>query len=248
MKKLIVRAAFLLLASAASAVAAETPSAMSVPIGPLGPAGAPASAFPKPPRPVASIVAEQWSTEEERDRNGEAREVMKFLGVHPGMSVADIGAGGGYYTVRVAKRVGTSGHVIAEDVKPEYLAALQQRLVREHLDNVSLDLGEAHDPRLPPRSVDLALMVHMYHEVEQPFGLLDNLLPALRPGARVAVIDLDQATEIHGTPRKLLLCEFHALGFRQTHWGWLRAKKEYFAVFAPPSQRIAPEQIKACTP
>src|SRR5215472_18006002 len=94
--------ALLLIASLASALATATD--IEARIGPLGPAGAPASAFPKPARPVASIVAEQWSTEEERDRNGEAREVMKFLGVHPGMSVADIGAGGGYYTVRVAKR------------------------------------------------------------------------------------------------------------------------------------------------
>jgi SAM-dependent methyltransferase len=246
MRTLVASLGFLLLASLPRAIAAETAS--SPPIAPLGPAGAPASAFPKPARPVASIVAEQWSTEEARDRDGEAAEVMKFLGIHPGMSVADVGAGGGYYTVRVAKRVGAGGHVIAEDVVPEYLAALQQRLVREHLDNVSLDLGEPHDPRLPPHSVDLVLMVHMYHEVEQPYGLLYNLLPALRPGARVAVIDLDQATEIHGTPRKLLLCEFHALGFRQTHWGWLRAKKEYLAVFAPPAQRVAPTDIKTCVP
>jgi len=246
MRTLVASLAFLLLASLPRAIAAETASSPS--IAPLGPAGAPASAFPKPARPVASIVAEQWSTEEARDRDGEAAEVMKFLGIHPGMSVADVGAGGGYYTVRVAKRVGAGGHVIAEDVVPEYLAALQQRLVREHLDNVSLDLGEPHDPRLPPHSVDLVLMVHMYHEVEQPYGLLYNLLPALRPGARVAVIDLDQATEIHGTPRKLLLCEFHALGFRQTHWGWLRAKKEYLAVFSPPGHRVAPTDIKTCAP
>ena len=236
----------LLIASLPLTVAAE--STGGTPIGPLGPPGAPASTFPKPARPVASIVADQWSTEEERDRNGEAAEVMKVLHVHTGMSVADIGAGRGYYTVRIAKKVGPGGRVIAEDVVPDYLDGLRQRLAREHLDNVRLDLGEPHDPRLPPRSVDLVLMVHMYHEVVQPYGLLYNLLPALRPGARVAVIDLDQATEIHGTPRKLLLCEFDALGFRQTHWGWLRAKKEYFAVFAPPSQRIAPEQIKACTP
>jgi ubiquinone/menaquinone biosynthesis C-methylase UbiE len=246
MKSLVAAVALLLLASLPRAIAAETAS--FPPIGPLGPAGAPASDFPKPARPVASIVAEQWSTEEARDRDGEAAEVMKFLGIHPGMSVADIGAGGGYYTVRLAEQVGAAGHVIAEDVVPEYLAALQQRLIREHLDNVMLDRGEPHDPRLPPRSVDLVLMVHMYHEVEQPYGLLYNLLPALRRGGRVAVIDLDQATEIHGTPRKLLLCEFNALGFRQTHWGWLRAKKEYLAVFEPPAQRIAPEQIKPCTP
>lgn len=241
----IIGLALLSMTSLPSALAAETAS--ETPVGPLGPPGAPASAFPKPARPVASIVADQWSTEEERDRNGEAAEVMKVLGIRPGMSVADIGAGRGYYTVRVAKQVGATGRVIAEDVVPDYLEGLRQRLQREHLDNVSLDLGEPHDPRLPPRSADLVLMVHMYHEVEQPYGLLYNLLPALRPGARVAVIDLDQATEIHGTPRKLLLCEFHALGFRQTHWGRLRAKKAYLAVFAPPAQRIAPQEIKPCT-
>jgi len=247
-KTLVAGIALLLIASLPTAFAAETASPLPPPIGPLGPAGAPASVFPKPARPVAAIVADQWSTEEARDRDGEAAEVMKFLGIHSGMSVADLGAGGGYYTVRVAKKVGASGRVIAEDVVADYLEALRQRLTREHLDNVSLDLGEPHDPRLPPRSADLVLMVHMYHEVEQPYGLLYNLLPALRSGARVAVIDLDQATEIHGTPRRLLLCEFHALGFRETHWGWLRAKKEYLAVFEPPTQGIAPEQIKACAP
>lgn len=237
----IIGFAMLLMASPPLVLAAETP------IGPLGPPGVPASAFPKPARPVADIVADQWSTEEERDRNGEAAEVMRALHIHAGMSVADVGAGRGYYTVRVAKKVGAGGHVIAEDVVPDYLEELRQRLAREHLDNVRLDLGEPHDPRLPPRSADLALLVHMYHEVEQPYGLLYNLLPALRPGARVAVIDLDQATGIHGTPRKLLLCEFRALGFRNTQWRWLRAKKEYLAVFEPPVQRVAPNQIKPCT-
>ena len=242
----VVGVALLFIALLPSALAAETASPTA--IAPLGPPGAPASAFPKPVRPVANIVADQWSTEEARDRAGEATEVMRTLGIHPRMSVADVGAGRGYYTVRVAKKVGAAGHVIAEDVTPDYLEGLRQRLQREHLDNVSLDLGEPHDPRLPPRSVDLVLMVHMYHEVEQPYGLLYNLLPALRPGARVAVIDLDQATGIHGTPRKQLLCEFRALGFRNTAWRWLRTKKEYLAVFAQPARRIAPEEIRPCAP
>ena len=238
----IIGLALLLMASPLLALAAETP------IGPIGPPGAPASAFPKPSRPVANIVADQWSTEEERDRNGEAVEVIKALHIHAGMSIADVGAGRGYYTVRIAKKVSPGGRVIAEDVVPDYLEGLRQRLAHEHLDNVSLDLGEPHDPRLPPRSVDLVLLVHMYHEVEQPYGLLYNLIPALRRGARVAVIDLDQATDIHGTPRKLLLCEFRALGFRNTQWRWLRVKKEYLAVFEPSTQRIAPAQIKPCAP
>jgi SAM-dependent methyltransferase len=217
-------------------------------IGPLGPPGRPAAAFPKPARPVAGIVAEEWATEETRDRDGEAEQVLGFLDVGPGMTVADIGAGGGYYTVRLARRVGPVGHVIAEDVVPESLEKLRQRIEREGLGNVELDLGEPHDPRLRPRSVDLVLMVHMYHEVEQPYGLLYNLLPALRDGGRVAVIDLDQPTAQHGTPLALLLCEFHSLGFRQTHWGWLRDRKEYFSLFVPPAESPVPEMIRACSP
>jgi SAM-dependent methyltransferase len=227
-------------------LAALSGPALADPIGPLGPPGTPAASFPKPLRQVAPIVSERWSTEAARDRDGEADQVLSFLEVAPGMTVADIGAGDGYYTVRAARRVGLAGHVIAEDVTPAYLEDLRRRLEREHLTNVTLDLGEPHDPRLPAQAVDLALMVHMYHEVTQPYGLLYNLLPALQPGARVAVIDLDQATEQHGTPRKQLLCEFAALGYRETHWGWLRAKREYLAVFEPPAAPPAPEAIKPC--
>jgi SAM-dependent methyltransferase len=216
-------------------------------IEPLGPPGVPANLFPKPERPVAGIVSEEWATEEARDRDGEAEQIMSFLGIRAGMSVADLGAGAGYYTVRLARRVGPTGRVLAEDVVPAFLWKLKQRLEREHLQNVTLALGEPHDPRLPPRSVDLVLMVHMYHEVAQPYGLLFNLLSALRPGARVAVIDLDQPTEQHGTPHLLLLCEFHSLGFRQTHWGWMRGKSEYFALFEPPAQPPKHEAIVPCS-
>jgi len=244
------RARFLLFAvlflgsfSASSEQGTEQPSQ----IRPLGPPGAPAQFFPLPRRPVAGIVAEEWATEEARDRDGEAEQIMNFLGVGPGMTVADLGAGAGYYTVRLAKRLGPTGLVLAEDVAPATLWKLQQRISQQHLDNVTLVLGEPHDPRLPFRSVDLVLMVHMYHEVAQPYGLLFNLLSALRPGARVAVIDLDQPTEQHGTPHSLLLCEFHSLGFRQTHWGWMRGKSEYFALFEPPSQPPKHEAIVPCS-
>src|SRR5690349_20239397 len=103
MKRLIIGFLFLSLARSLSA-AAEVPSPPS--IGPLGPAGVPASAFPKPARPVAPIVSDTFSTEEARDRDGEAAQVMRFLGIGPGMTVADIGAGGGYYTVRIARQIG----------------------------------------------------------------------------------------------------------------------------------------------
>jgi hypothetical protein len=135
-------------------------------IGPLGPPGIPASLFPKLDRPVAGIVAEEWSTEDARDRDGEADQVMDVLGVGPGMTVADIGAGSGYYTIR--RRIGPTGQVIAQYVVPQTLETFRVRVETEGLHNVVFDLGDPHDPRLTPHSVDLALMVHMYHEVEQP--------------------------------------------------------------------------------
>ena len=104
------------------------------------------------------------------------------------------------------------------------------------------------DPRIPQHSADLVLMVHMYHEVALPYGLLFNLLPALRANARVAVIDIDQPTAQHGTPHALLLCEFHSLGFRQTHWGWLRGHSEYLALFEPPARPPKHEAIVPCSP
>ncbi len=153
--------------------------------------------------------------------------------------MADIGAGSGYYTVRLARRVEPKGHVFAEDVVPEYLERLARRVAGEGLNSlVTLVHGDPHDPRLPPGSLDLALLVHMYHEVQQPYGLLWNLRPALRAGARVAVIDARKQTEAHGTPPDLLRCEFAAVGYRQTAFYDLQ-ESTYLAVFALPSPRTA---------
>lgn len=218
------------------------------PLGSLGPPGAPAQAFPRPTRPVASIVSDRWQTEDTRERVGEAALVMELLGVRPGMTVADIGAGSGYYTVRLAPRVLPGGRVLAQDVRADYLAGLQRRVTREGLGNVALGLGEPHDPRLPPDSVDLVLLVHMYHEIEQPFGLLYNLRPALRPGARVAILDADRPTPNHGTPPELLRCELAAVGYRQAAFHRLQERSEYLAVFEPPAESPAPGAIRPCQP
>ena len=212
----------------------------------VAPPGIPADRFPKPLRPVAGIVSDQWSSEDTRERVGEAARVMQLLGIRPGMAVADIGAGSGYYTVRLSQRVGPAGRVFAEDIKPDYLAGLQRRVAAEGLGNVTLALGEAHDPRLPPASVDVALLIHMYHEIDQPFGLLVNLLPALRPGARVAILDADRVTSRHGTPPALLECELRAVGFRQVAFHPLEGGATFLAVFAPPPQAPAPASIVPC--
>jgi len=217
----------------------------------LAPSGAPASAFPAPDRPVAGIVTDVWHDEQSRDRAGEAERVMNLLGVKPGLRVADIGAGSGYYTVRLAGRLGATGHVFAEDVVPEYLERLARRVANEGLaDRVTVVRGDPHDPRLPPGSVDLALLVHMYHEVQQPYGLLWNLRPALRPAARVAIIDARKQTEVHGTPPDLLRCELAAVGYRQTAFYDLQ-ESTYLAVFVPPSAKsgpTSPAAIRPCIP
>ena len=217
-------------------------------VGPLAPPGAPASAFPKPDRPVAEIISPIWASEKERDAVDEAGQLVRRLGIAPGMNVADIGAGSGYHTVRLARAVGPAGQVFGQDVLPRYLAGLTERVGREGLTNVTMAQGDPHDPRLPPRSVDVAILVHMYHEIAQPFALLHNLLPALRPGARVGVVDLDRPTDQHGTPRKLLACEFAAVGYRQVAISDLDGNLGYLAVFAPPdeAERIAPSSIIPC--
>lgn len=218
-------------------------------IAPLGPPGAPARAFPAPSRPVADIVSPTRSTEKARDAAGEAERVMSLLGIREGMSVADIGAGSGYYTSRLSPRVGPSGRVVAQDVVPRYLAELRARVEREGLTNVTVALGEPHDPRLPPRSVDVALLGHMYHEVEQPYGLLYNLYPALREGAVVGVVDMDRPTARHGTPPRLLRCELGALGYRHVATHDLGKVGGYLSLFEPPATRAeltSPEQIEAC--
>ncbi|MDF1503697.1 methyltransferase domain-containing protein [Roseisolibacter sp. H3M3-2] len=203
-------------------------------ITPRGPRGAAADRFPAPSRPVSDIVAPRWSSEEARDDAGEARQVLDLLQVKAGMHVADVGAGDGYYSVRVAERVRPGGTVWAEDIEADYLRLLQRRLRANPLPNVVLTLGEPHDPRLPRDTVDVALLIHMYHEIEQPFGLLYNLWPSLKPNARVGILDTTRPTNQHGTPPALLKCELEAMGYRQTAFH-TTAPEEYLAVFAAPA-------------
>jgi SAM-dependent methyltransferase len=203
------------------------------------------SRFPAPDRPVASIISPEFSDEASRDAAGEAERVMDRLRIAPGVRVADVGAGSGYYTVRIARRVGPGTALYAEDVSAPYLAGLEQRVRREGLD-VKLVLGEAGDPKLPAGAVDLALLSHMYHEVQNPYELLSNLHRALAPGGRVAIIDVDRPTRRHGTPPALLRCELAAVGYREIDFVDLAPAEGYLAVFAPPATLPAPESIRPC--
>ena len=117
----------------------------------IAPSGLPSSAFPKPDRPVADIVSPIWRGEKERDAAREPQQLVRLLDIKPGMTVADIGAGSGYYVVRLAPIVGPGGLIIAQDVVPEYLRGLRERVKRLQLRNVTVALGEPHDPRLSAR-------------------------------------------------------------------------------------------------
>ena len=210
--------------------------------------GAPAASFPKADRPVANIVSPVWHDEKERDAAGEPVQFVRLLGIKSGVTIADIGAGGGYYVVRLSPIVGAGGRVIAEDIKPDYLRNLRKRVRDLGLQNVTISLGEPHDPRLPADSVDVAILVHMYHEIAQPYALLYNLVPALKPGARVGIVDAFAPTSEHGTPPSVLRCELAAVGYREISLDRLDGSNAYLAIFAPPSvaSRTRPEAIVAC--
>lgn len=214
----------------------------------MAPSGTPAEAFPKPERPVADIISPIWHSEKERDAAGEPRQIVRLLGIKSGMTVADIGAGSGYYVVRLAPVVEPNGRIIAQDVMPEYLRSLQNRVRDLGLQNVTISLGEPHDPRLPAHSLDAAILVHMYHEIAQPYGLLYNLVPALKPDARVGIVDAIAPTAEHGTPPSLLRCELAVVGYREIAFHSLAGSNAYLAIFAPPSDqsRTRPDAMIAC--
>jgi SAM-dependent methyltransferase len=229
-------------------VAVGAACARAADIGYLTPPGVPAKEFPSPRRPVASIVSPSRSAEEHRDSLNEAGEIARLLALKPGMTVGDVGAGSGYHTVRLSRLVGPTGSVVAQDVMRDYLVELARRTERLKLTNVMFALGEPHDPRLPASSLDAAILVHMYHEVAQPYAFLYNLAPAVKPGARVGKVDHERPTSEHGTPIALLHCEVTAVGYREIATYQLAGDGGYLAVFSAPEQagRKSPRDIVAC--
>lgn len=214
----------------ATTTAAAQPDAIL----PAASAGEPASSFPAPTRPVSDIVAPRWSAEDDRDNDGEFARVVRLAGIRRGMRVADIGAGDGYYVSRLSPIVDSTGLVYGNDIILEYLQLLQRRVTRERLANVQVVLGDPHDPRLPAGRVNVALMIHMYHEIEQPFGLLWNLATSMTPGGTLVILDLDRPTNSHGTPPSLLRCELAAVGYKERSFT-RTGPEEYVAIFEAPA-------------
>lgn len=202
--------------------------------------------FPRASREVSEISSNQFSTETQRDSVGEAKKVMALAEMKPGMSVADIGAGEGYYTVRLAEAVGPRGRVLAQDIDREALDRLGQRVERERLDNVSIRLGTPDDPRLPESSFDRIFLVHMYHEVQEPYAFLWRLWPSVREDGRVIVVDIDRPTGQHGIDPLLLSCEFERVGFELDAFKNAPELAGYYAQFKRAATRPEPAAIKPC--
>ena len=207
----------------------------------------PASTFPEPQRPVAPIVSARYLTEDQRDSRSEFETVLRLAEISQGMYVADIGAGEGYYTVRLSPIVGREGRVLAEDIVPGTIQALGRRVQSERLDNVALRLGQPNDPQLPDASFDRILMIHMYHEIESPYEFLWHLHDDLKRGGSIVVVDADRPTDRHGTPPRLLVCEFNAVGYELRRFERLPDTEAYFASFEPVGgPKPQPRDITVC--
>ncbi len=125
----------------------------------------------------------------DRDAWQRPEDIMDALGISENKAVADLGAGGGWFTVRLARRVGPNGIVYAEDIQREMIAAIDNRIAREGLTNVRTVLGTPDDPRLPAGTLDAALIVDTYHEMERPDLLLRRLAVALKPDGLIGIVD-----------------------------------------------------------
>ena len=139
--------------------------------------------------PVMGYQGADWLERIERDEEEAPDVALRVLKIPKGASIADIGAGSGYMTVKLAARVGPTGRVFANDVQPQMLELLARRLAGKRIANVTMVQGTADDPRLPPSSVDLELMVDVYHELSQPQAMLRHLREALKPGGRLVLLE-----------------------------------------------------------
>ena len=137
---------------------------------------------------IQSTRVEAWEKKINEERQP-PEEVMDAIGVRPDMIIGEVGAGRGRYTVHLASRVGHSGKIYANDISEDALAYLRQRCERDNIQNIEIILGEVDDPLFPDGSLDMAIMVWVYHMLEKPVPLLKNLKPSLKPGATLVILD-----------------------------------------------------------
>lgn len=169
----------------------------------------------------------------DRDKKLQIDRVMDLLGITTGKNVVDLGAGSGWFTVRAARRVGPTGAVIAEDINPLAVEEIGRRISKENLTNVRTVLGHPDDPRLPPGSADAVLMLKVYHEIAHPVPTMKLLHQALRPGAKVGIIDRDGTGVNHGVKQEVVVKEMEEAGYKLSGtYDFTKADGEdYFLIF-----------------
>lgn len=201
-------------------------------------------------REIAHVMSHEgadWLERSEREAEEAPSRLIESLDLRETDVVADIGAGSGYFTVRIAPRV-PRGRVKAVDIQPEMLELLARRLERERIENVDLIEGREDDPRLEPASVDLALLVDVYHEFEYPYEMMTRIRDALRPGGRVVLVEYrleDPAVPIkrvHKMSERQAIREMEAVGLRHVRTVGV-LPRQHILVFAkePPASSRAGE-------
>jgi len=139
--------------------------------------------------PTMSVAGAPWLDRPEREAEEQPTRAVEALRLRRGMVVADVGAGSGYYTVRLSRAVGRDGRVVATDVQPGMLDLIRKKLDRDKLTNVSLVQGAVDDPNLPAGTFDMILMVDVYHELAAPQAFVRKLRTALKPDGRLVLIE-----------------------------------------------------------
>jgi predicted methyltransferase len=169
---------------------------------------------------VMGAAGADWLTREDREKFEQPEKVLDALNIKPGMIVADVGAGNGYFTLRLARRVKDAGRVFAVDIQQAMLDLLENSRKREGLSNIELVLSTPTDPRLPPTSVDLALLVDVYHEFQRPEEMVAGIRAALKPDGVLVLVEYrgeDPAVPIkpeHKMTVGQVLKEIEPMGFR----------------------------------
>jgi len=190
------------------------------------------------PRPASTPYVGDLSIFEspDREKNLQIFRVMDLLHITAGKTVADIGAGSGWFTVRVARRVGPAGLVLAEDINPEATHAIEDQAKKEQLANIRTILGTPDDARLPPTAmIDAVLLLKVYHEIARPIPFMQRLKGSLKPGAHVGIIDRNGSgtgTD-HGLPEAVVEKEMAQAGYRKVARYDFTKKdgQDYFLIF-----------------
>lgn len=169
-----------------------------------------------------------------RDQRLQINRVMDELAIKPGKNVADIGAGGGWFTLRAARRVRPDGQVYAVEINREFVETIRSRAKREGYSNVQVVLGTAGDPKLSAASIDAVMILKAYHEVADPISLLKNTRNALRPDGLLGIIDRNGKGNDHGIDREVVIREAKRAGYRLVKsFDFVKPDNEdYFLVFA----------------